>query len=67
MSYSVDISKGKDPIPASSDLRNDATLFRVENKTYIFYGRLPFTLVNHKKRLCADKELVIKHGRPEQP
>lgn len=69
MSVALDISKGIDPVPMFSDIRNDAHHFRFDGFSYTFRTQLPFTVrtmilkVGGKKRNyeCADKELILKH------
>ena len=65
MSCAVDVSRGIDPIPVWSDIRNDWRIVRVDGFQYTFLGPLPFTVKEMKsgkyKQYCVDKELVLKH------
>lgn len=58
----MDISKGIDPIPVRSDIRNDTRWCRIDGKTYTFIGGIPFTLKQVGKDWCADKKLILKHA-----
>ena len=62
-----DKSKGIDPVPVSSDLRNDEFYFRVDGFDYVFRTILPFTLkemtINGRRCQCADKALVLKYSK----
>ena len=62
MSIRIDISKGIDPIPVASDIRNDERYCRVDGKGFTFVGGLPFTLKHIDKNWCADKALILKHA-----
>lgn len=66
MSIRIDISKGIDPIPVFSDIRNDARHCRVDGLFYTFLGGLPFTLKKVGKDWCADKALILKHAAKAQ-
>lgn len=66
MSIRRDISKGIDPVPVYSDIRNDCYVCFVDGKRYRF-ERLPFTIKEFPQkgkltRQCADKALVLKHA-----
>jgi hypothetical protein len=55
-----EISRGIDPVVASTDVARKAYIFYVYGKRYDFpLDKCPFTLTD---RHCADKALVLKYG-----
>lgn len=66
MSIRLDISKGIDPVPVFSDIRNDIYIIYCGGNQFIF-DRLPFTTIDIRSKSGrtiphADRELVLKHA-----
>lgn len=59
----LDVSTGKEPVPAYYDLKQRIYTFFVDGEKYVFAcDALPFTL---DANWCADSALVLKHGKPQ--
>lgn len=67
MSVRLDVSRGIEPVPVFSDIRNDCYVCRTDGQSFVF-DRLPFTLKNvrlpgsQREVPCADRYLILKHS-----